>query len=127
MSAIKKYAKIYHEHFGFNVLPVRGKKPTVSWDRWQTEKQSIEDIDGMDWTNSTGLGIPLGIDDLRLLDLDGVEDYEILDHFLKDLELPEKYKWVVQSGSGEGSFEKIGWRESSVQASNEKRGLLQTH
>ncbi len=102
MSVFKRYAEIYHQHFGFNVLPVRGKKPTISWDRWQSDKQTIDDIEKMEWTNSTGIGIPIGLDDLRLLDLDAVEDYEILDRLLEDLELPNKYPWVVQSGSGEG-------------------------
>lgn len=102
MSVFKSYARIYHQTFGFNVLPVRGKRPTINWDKWQTEKQTEDDIEKMDWANSTGVGIPLGLDDLRLLDLDAVEDYEILDKLLEDLELPNKYPWVVQSGSGEG-------------------------
>lgn len=102
MSVFKRYATVYHQHFGFNVLPVRGKKPTIIWDKWQSEKQTIDDIEKMDWTNSTGVGIPIGLDDLRLLDLDAVEDYEILDKLLEDLEIPNKYPWVVQSGSGEG-------------------------
>ncbi len=102
MSVFKRYAMIYHQHFGFNVLPVRGKKPTIIWDKWQSEKQTIDDIEKMDWSNSTGIGIPMGINDLRLLDLDAVEDYEILDKLLEDLQLPTKYPWVVQSGSGEG-------------------------
>ena len=102
MSVFKRYASIYHEHFGFNVLPVRGKKPTINWERWQSEKQTNDEIEKMEWTNSTGVGVVLGLDDLRLLDLDAVEDYEILDFLLAELGLPEKYPWVVQSGSGEG-------------------------
>jgi len=102
MSVFKRYAIIYHQQFGFNVLPIRGKKPTILWDKWQSEKQVEDDIEKMEWTNSTGVGVSLGLDDLRLLDIDAVEDYEILDKLLEDLELPNKYPWVVQSGSGEG-------------------------
>lgn len=125
MSVFKRYAMIYREHFGFNVLPVRGKKPTIQWDRWQTEKQTLEDIENMDWTNSTGLGVPLGLDDLRLLDLDGVEDYEILDLLLKDLGLPERYRWVVQSGSGEGFHITIRCCEPTPK-SPPRRGLIES-
>ena len=114
MSVFKRYAVIYHQHFGFNVLPVRGKKPTISWDRWQSEKQTSDDIEKMDWTNSTGVGIPLGLDDLRLLDLDAVEDYEILDKLMEDLELPNKYPWVVQSGSGEGFHISIRVKDTNL-------------
>ena len=102
MCVFKRYGLVYQQHFGFNVLPVRGKKPSINWDRWQTDKQTVDDIEKMEWTNSTGVGIVLGLDDLRLLDLDAVEDYEILDLLLADLGLPEKYPWAVQSGSGEG-------------------------
>ena len=44
----------------------------------------------------------MGIDDLRLFDLDGVEDEDIIEQILKKLGLPENYAWVVQSGSGNG-------------------------
>lgn len=117
MSVFKRYASIYHQHFGFNVLPVRGKKPTILWDKWQSEKQTIDDIEKMDWTNSSGIGIPIGLDDLRLLDLDAVEDYEILDKLLEDLELPIKYPWVVQSGSGEGFHISIRVKDASASLS----------
>ncbi len=100
--AIKLYAEIYHRQFSFNVLPVAGKKPIIAWSKWQTEKQSNDDLEKMEWNNCSGVGISLGLDDLRLLDLDGVEDHNILDNLLHDLELPSKYPWAVQSGSGEG-------------------------
>jgi hypothetical protein len=118
MGTIKTYATIYHEHFGFNVLPVRGKKPTINWDKWQSEKQTKEDVEKMDWNNITGVGISIGLDDLRLLDLDVVEDCAILEHLLKDLELPEKYPWVVQSGSGQGFHITIRVKDASASLSN---------
>lgn len=122
MSIFKRYALIYHQYFGFNVLPVRGKKPMVNWDRWQAEKQSNDDIEKMEWANSTGLGIVIGLDDLRLLDLDAVEDYEILDFLLADLGLPEKYPWVVQSGSGEGFHISIRVKDASTALSTRLGG-----
>ena len=122
MSVFKRYGLVYHQHFGFNVLPVRGKKPSINWDRWQSEKQTNDDIEKMEWTNSTGVGVVIGLDDLRLLDLDAVEDYEILDFLLADLELPEKYSWVVQSGSGEGFHISIRVKDASTALSTRLGG-----
>lgn len=85
-----------------NVLPLKGKRPMIAWDRWQNDVQTEEDIEQMEWNNSTGPGGIQGINDLRCLDLDVVEDFEIVELILQDLELPEKYCWVVHSGSGEG-------------------------
>jgi len=102
MNTVKEMGLQYHQLFGFNVLPIQVKKPKIQWDKWQSEKQTDEDIEKMDWSNTTGIGVVLGNDDLRNLDLDIVEDYEILDKLICDLELPEKYNWVIQSGSGEG-------------------------
>ena len=92
----------YFQLFGFNVLSLSSKRPNIEWDIWQKEKQSTEDIEEMNWNNATGLGAVMGINDLRLFDLDGVENPEIVEMILTELELPEDYTWVVQSGSGEG-------------------------
>jgi len=102
MSTVKEIGLQYHQEFGFNVLPIQGKRPKILWDKWQSEKQTEEDIEKMDWSNSTGISVVLGNDDVRNLDLDIVEDYEFLDKLICALELPEKYPWVIQSGSGEG-------------------------
>ncbi len=99
---LKKVATQYFTLFGFNVLSLFGKRPNIEWDIWQNEKQSLDDIEKMNWNNSTGLGAIMGINDLRLFDLDGVENPEIVTMILTELELPEDYTWVVQSGSGEG-------------------------
>jgi hypothetical protein len=102
MSRYKELAKVYKQKLNMNVLPLKGKRPTIEWDRWQNNIQTDQDIEQMEWSNSTGVGGIQGINDLRCLDLDVVEDFEIVELILKDLGLPEKYCWVVQSGSGEG-------------------------
>ena len=126
MSLFKETAKLYKNKMNINVLPLKGKRPTIEWDKWQTEIQTENDINNMNWDNATGLGGIQGINDWRCIDIDGAEDYEIVELILKALNLPEKYCWVVQSGSGagfhiyirsphpsplpkgEGVFEKIG-------------------
>lgn len=102
MSLFKETAKLYKNKMNINVLPLKGKRPTIEWDKWQTEIQTENDIINMDWDNATGLGGIQGINDWRCIDIDGAEDYEIVELILKTLDLPEKYCWVVQSGSGEG-------------------------
>ncbi len=97
-----KIALRYFELMKFNVLPLRGKIPTIIWKVWQDKCQTKEDIEAMDWKNSSGVGVVMGINDLRCFDLDMVEDPDILDEILSELNLPEDYRWVVQSGSGEG-------------------------
>lgn len=111
MNAFQRIALMYYQRFGFNVLAVKGKKPSAAWDKWQSEKQSDEDINKLDWGNSTGIGVVMGISDLRLLDLDGVLDFEIMDDIVQDLGLPHDYNWVVQSGSGEGFHISIRCKE----------------
>lgn len=102
MSTYKKLAKNYKSRLGINVLPLKGKRPMIEWDRWQNTIQTEDDIEKMNWSGSTGLGGVQGINDWRCLDLDAVEDFEIVELILQELGLPEKYCWVVQSGSGEG-------------------------
>jgi len=97
-----KIALRYFELMKFNVLPLRGKIPTINWKVWQDKNQTKEDIESMDWKNSSGVGVVMGINNLRCLDLDMVENQDILDEILTELNLPEDYGWIVQSGSGEG-------------------------
>ena len=63
------------EKFRFNLLPLRGKKPITEWDVWQSDNQTLNDITSMPWQNATGLGAVMGIEDLRVIDIDGIEDY----------------------------------------------------
>ncbi|QQS34772.1 MAG: bifunctional DNA primase/polymerase [Ignavibacteriales bacterium] len=97
----KELASKLAVNFGFNVLPLNGKKPTIQWERWQTEKQSINDIESMDW-NCSGVSAVMGIENLRCFDFDGVENFELVEKFREALKFSEQYDWLVQSGSGMG-------------------------
>jgi len=92
----------YNKKFGFNVLPLKGKAPVGMWNFWQDKPQSKTDIERMEWGKATGIGVIQGIGDLRLLDLDHVKDYDILDEMLAEIGLDNDYLWVTKSGSGEG-------------------------
>jgi len=97
-----KFALQYFELMKFNVLSLRGKAPSIIWKVWQDKYQTKEDIEAMDWKSSSGVGVVMGINNLRCFDLDMVENPDILDQILTELNLLEDYMWVVQSGSGEG-------------------------
>jgi hypothetical protein len=123
MSLFKETARLYKEKMQINVLPLKGKRPMISWDKWQTEIQTENDINNMDWNNATGLGGIQGINDWRCIDIDGAEDCEIVELILTALDLPEKYCWVVQSGSGAGFHIYIRSKQPTP-SSPPERGIL---
>jgi len=104
----------------FNVLPLRGKVPSIIWKVWQGKCQTKEDIEAMEWKNSSGLGVVMGINDLRCFDIDMVEDPAILNEILSDLNLSGDYSWVVQSGSGEGYHIYFRCSEAPLQSFSDK-------
>jgi len=100
----KPIAITMFEKFGFNVLPVNAKAPTIKWERWQKEIQTIKDIGSMNWNHHTnGFGGISGPNDLRFIDIDKITNWDIVYTILKMLGLPKYYCWVVKSGSGNGA------------------------
>ena len=74
---IYEIAKKYFDLFGFNLIPLAGKKPVIKWDEWQEHKQTEDDLKKMNWNHSTtGAGGICGINNLRCIDIDGITDYE---------------------------------------------------
>ena len=73
MRIYKQFAKAYNKKFGFNVLPVQGKRPTIAWENWQLIEQSEKDIEGLGWNESiSGIGGICGLNNIRNLDFDKV-------------------------------------------------------
>ncbi|MCH7973389.1 MAG: bifunctional DNA primase/polymerase, partial [Bacteroidetes bacterium] len=100
---MQKTALWYQQKFGFNVLPLSGKKPLISWEEWQNKEQLTEDIKKMSWnSDTTGVGGMSGNKNIRVLDFDKIKKPDMIITFIEDLGLPEKYPWIVKSGSGEG-------------------------
>lgn len=96
-------AKDIFEAFGFNVIPLVNKTSRASWQRWQTEEMTIEDIEKANWNSDTsGIAAISGIKKLRCLDFDKVTNYEIIELFVESLGLPLNYQWIVKSGSHQG-------------------------
>jgi len=95
-------AKKYHSLFGFNILPLINKAPNGDWQQYQDKLMSAEDLSSFKWKNIQGIGAVCGINNLRCLDFDSVNDFRIVQQFLRKLGLPAEYKWTVASGSGKG-------------------------
>lgn len=86
-----------------NIIPIgEDKKPLTNWKQWCSERQSMDDVKSFNWSAAKGIGIISGINDIRLFDLDHVEDDAVVHTVVKLLGLPKEYCWVVRSGSGKG-------------------------
>ena len=110
MVQLLRLAKVYNKRFGFNVLPVKGKRPVLQWENWQIIEQTQKDVEDLGWAiiidngepSVTGIGAICGINQLRNLDFDKVEDERIVKEFAKKLGLGDDYRWTIRSGSGKG-------------------------
>lgn len=130
MTELQLKARDFHEVFGLNVIPLIEKRPAVpSWSEWQIKEQDFIDLNSFDWNEKvTGFGIISGINNVRVIDIDGVVNPKMLERILDSLGLTNNYKWLVMSGSGKGfhiwirclanDFEidscKLNWEAKSV-------------
>lgn len=106
---IPTLAAAYHA-LGFNVLPTaRDKKPTVLWERWQTERQSAADLAALPFATAAGVAAISGAvsapEGAHLVNIDADRapgDGVRLD-LLGRLGLPRDYRWAVRTpGKGGG-------------------------
>lgn len=110
--------KIFANHFynfGFNITHISEtrkefhrymqdvlKSPSHRCEDYLENRQQLSELHSFDWRNASGLGVILGYNNLRALDIDGSDDIETINHFLSILQLPNNYEWVVRSGSNNG-------------------------
>jgi len=100
---LRNAAKDYNNVFGFNVIPLEDKAPKFEWKKYQIDEMTNENIDSLNWNHKTnGIGAISGINDLRCLDFDVVEDVSIVYRFAEALGYGKDYIWIVKSGSGKG-------------------------
>lgn len=112
----KEIAKYYH-NLGFNICCISNKKtnfnksardilksPLGPWKHFRFERQSLNELLDYDWHSSTGMGVVLGYNNLRAIDVDETDGpvSKFIEICLEHLKLPKDYEWVVQSGSGKG-------------------------
>jgi hypothetical protein len=88
---------------GANVLPIKnGKIPAIEWVRFQTERQSSEEVGSYDWMNCTGIGIVCGFDNYVCFDFDHLKNEAVIFTVLDKLGVIHQYDWQVKTGSGVG-------------------------
>jgi len=106
---LKEYAKDYNELYSFNLIPMQirlndsktEKIPSLDWAVWQSQKQSLSNIESFNWNGTTnGLSAICGIDNLRNFDFDVCRDKNLISGFTSSLDLPESYEWITETGRG---------------------------
>lgn len=87
-----------HNFYCRNIL----KTPNHEWKHLFSTRQSESEINSLQWQSATGVGCVSGFNDLRVIDIDGCNNYDFLDSVLDFLDLPKNYEWVTLSGSKNG-------------------------
>jgi DNA polymerase-3 subunit epsilon len=109
------YSNYYYYNFGFNVTCILNKKkeyskthanvlkvPSHEWTSLTHKRQPYAKMQSYFWEKAIGVGVVLGFDNLRALDVDNCADVSIVGDFLHILNLSPNYKWVIKSGSRNG-------------------------
>ena len=103
MPELTEQAALYAS-FGANVLAIEKgkKKPVGEWQSHLSIPQSPTSYEAFNWEAADRVGIVNGINNWRNIDIDGNHDVLIVKLLIKNLGLPEDYKWVELSQSGNG-------------------------
>ena len=118
MKSLIDWAVYYHK-FGFNVthiVPSKNdpskkiyKAPTNNRQQITHRCQKLDELQSYDWENATGVGMVLGRNQIRAIDIDHLSKYKlnkektltdlrpIVNKFLKSVNLPIDYPWVVET------------------------------
>ncbi len=125
VSSELKYMSMYYRQFNMNITQIKWaesiktdkafKEPIdTNWEVFKTKPQPLSYALSQNWENSQGIGVILGHNQYRALDVDNVnvflmkcyygdEGFNVfINHFLDILGLPHDYSWVIMSGSGVG-------------------------
>jgi P4 family phage/plasmid primase-like protien len=97
-----KRAAAWLHQYGANVLALDGKAPIGRWKEWQSVPQNTSDARSLPWGAATGVGILHGPGGWRCFDIDDCTTWAPIERLCDALGLPHSYRWIVQSGSGEG-------------------------
>ena len=112
----------YYRNLGFNITHLSGnknksyKEPTDPNSKlYIYEKQTVKYIFEQSWNEATGIGMLLGYNNYRAIDIDKFNIHpcllpeeneqnqkEFVQKCLELLGLPKDYSWVVKSGSKQG-------------------------
>ncbi|MBT0159095.1 hypothetical protein G4O51_03835 [Candidatus Bathyarchaeota archaeon A05DMB-2] len=56
---LKAAAEAYH-NIGFNVFTIKGKQPLAKWEKWQSERQTQQEFNSLNFNDADGLGVICG-------------------------------------------------------------------
>jgi len=114
MTEIEKFARLYFQ-LGFNVTCISKivndfnafekniqKAPNHKSDHLVTNRQTKKEFNNINWENASGVGTLIKYHGIKVLDIDGCNDYRFIEKVLRILELPINYEWVVKTGSNNG-------------------------
>lgn len=87
-----------HNFYCRNIL----KTPNHKWKHLFENRQSEAEYMSYAWNHATGVGSVTGFEGIRVVDLDGCNDYNLLEEILDLLGLESSYEWVTMSGSKNG-------------------------
>ena len=124
---LKTYAH-YYIALGFSISPIAGNSSFLNSFKTPLKEHNLKDET---WKDFTGIGIYLGKNEYRCLDIDGLTDNDeirikTLSMILSFLELPFNYSWVIQSGSNNGYH--IIFRSKNIKGFNpEVLSFASTH
>ena len=118
MKHIMDWANYYY-NLGFNVthiVPSKNdptkyiyKAPSNNRQLITYRRQELKEMQAYDWENATGIGMVLGRNNIRAIDVDHLSILKkdntkslsnlkpIIEEFLVDAKLPPNYPWVVQT------------------------------
>jgi hypothetical protein len=80
------------------------KSPDHEWNKYKFFIQEESEFNSLFNLSQGyyGLGSVLGFKKIRVIDIDGCNDIQLIKQFLEVLGLPINYRWVVRSGSNNG-------------------------
>ncbi len=113
MTSLKTVALQLHA-MGANVLAIskQGKKPIHTWEHLHQRRQTLAEVNALQWPQAGGIGVVNGPGGWHTFELDATKDAEgnplhpiseaTLHTLLTALSLPLDYPWAWRSGSGTG-------------------------
>ena len=78
------------------------KNPNHKYENYYEERQSKLEFSNLSWATCVGVGTVTNYDGLLVIDIDGCQDYSIVEQILDILEIEYNYEWIVESGSRKG-------------------------
>ena len=95
-----------------------------------SKRQTLQELNEIEWEDVTGIGCVLGFNFLCAIDIDGAVQSGVVREICAALNLPENYPWIVKSGSQCGFHIlikcKTPFQETSIELTKGQKVTLQS-